>query len=213
MKKHFFTGLILLLPITLTIIIVLFLVRLLTSPFLDLAETMLIHYGIVEAPNGTFPQSEWLTISVKLLILVVLGAITLLIGILGNWALSSTLFRFTGKFFKRIPFFSKIYKATQDVVKTLFNSKGSSFAQVVLIPFPHQQAYSMGFLPQHLSPDSTPETEVSVFMPATPNPTTGFMMKFPCRDLVLLDMKVEDALKYLISCGSLPAEFQQTQST
>lgn len=200
MRKLFFTGLITLLPFTLTVLIVLFVVNIFTNPFQGSVEAILDYYDLLDKPLLFFSGADVLYFSSKLFVIIALFAFTVLIGFFGRMVIANTLFRFGDYLIQRIPFVNKVYKATQDVVNTLFKSKGNSFSQVALVRFPHSKAYCLGLISVKQTPESHTDS-VLVFIPGTPNPTAGFMLAYRYEDIIFLDMKVEDGLKFIISCG------------
>jgi uncharacterized membrane protein len=104
----------------------------------------------------------------------------------------------------KIPFINGVYKACRDIIQTLFANKSNSFKQVVLVPFPSPGVFAIGLVTNEniAGIDASQEKSyVAVFVPTTPNPTSGFLMMFKEEQLIYLDMKVEEALKYVISCG------------
>lgn len=206
MRKLFFTGLVILLPFTLTLLIVLFVANLFTSPFEGTVASLLDYYGLLDHPFLFFSGEQILFFSSKLLALVALFVLIVLIGILGQMVIAKTIFRFSEYMIHRIPFVNKLYKSTQDVVQTVFKSKGSSFSQAALVPFPHPGAYSMGLISEIQTAEKHADN-VLVFIPGTPNPTAGFMLTYKYEEIIFLDMKVEDAIKFMISCGTLNVEF------
>jgi uncharacterized membrane protein len=112
---------------------------------------------------------------------------------------------------KKIPFVRTIYRTCQDVIKTIFTSKTNSFKQVVLVKFPNPNTYSLGFLTGDQMPgfqDCVHGSGITVFIPTTPNPTSGFLMMYKREDVLYLDMKVEDAFKFIISCGVITPSFR-----
>ncbi|MEI8366097.1 MAG: DUF502 domain-containing protein, partial [Parachlamydiaceae bacterium] len=105
----------------------------------------------------------------------------------------------------RIPFIRSVYKTCRDVIGTLFTSSSNSFKQVVLVPYPSQDTKAIGLVTRdNIQIDGSKEVLIAVFIPTTPNPTSGFLILFKKDSLIYLDMKVEDALKYVISCGVIP---------
>jgi len=109
----------------------------------------------------------------------------------------------------RIPLLNKIYGATKQVNDALVTGNKNSFKTVVLIEFPHPGSYSMGFL---TSEDAEIQVNpgqklVCVFVPTTPNPTSGFLMLVPDEKVMRLKMSVADGLKYIISLGAIAPEF------
>ena len=104
----------------------------------------------------------------------------------------------------RIPIVNTVYKTTQDIIKTLFVSDKNTFKQVVMVPFPREDIFVLGLIARE-----SPETccnaikneLISVLVPTTPNPTTGFLLMVKKSDLIHIDMKPEEAIKYIVSCG------------
>jgi uncharacterized membrane protein len=108
-----------------------------------------------------------------------------------------------------IPLLNKIYGVTKQVNDALVTGNKNSFKTVVLIEFPHSGSYSLGFLTSEdaeirVKPE---EKLVCVFVPTTPNPTSGFMMLVPDEKVTRLKMSVADGLKYIISLGAIAPEF------
>jgi len=105
----------------------------------------------------------------------------------------------------RMPVVRPVYKSLKQIFETLFSKSGSSFRRVALVEFPSPGMWSLVFLSQSASPDIAarlPDTEhVAAFMPCTPNPTTGFFFYVPRRDLIELDITVEQAMTLLMSAG------------
>lgn len=207
MKKNFFTGLLILFPFTMTLIIVVFVVNFFTSPFQGIVENILTHYGFFSNTQGFLSSPQALHIISKLLVLIALIIITIIIGFLGRLMVIRSLFHFGDKVIHRIPLINKLYKASQDVVHTLFNTKGTSFSQVVLVPFPNSKAYSIGFITQQQK-SSGAKDRLSIFVPGTPNPTMGFMLVYRYEEVIFTEMKVEEALKFVVSCGIMTPDFQ-----
>jgi uncharacterized membrane protein len=197
MKKHFFTGLALLLPLILTALIVFFLFNIITKPFMGLVSGVLSGFGWNE-------QGQFLEITSKILAFVFLTGLVLLVGFLGQLFLTKTFFSLTNKIILKIPIINKIYKAAHDVVHTLFSSKENQFTQVVLVPFPEKGSVSLGLVTNECLPTGTDTTHaglLSVFVPGTPNPTMGFMLMYRREEVTFVNLKVDEALKIIISCG------------
>jgi uncharacterized membrane protein len=115
----------------------------------------------------------------------------------------------TDRAIMRIPLLNKIYGATKQVNDALVTGNKNSFKTVVMIEFPHAGSYSLGFL---TSEDAeirvrAEEKLVCVFVPTTPNPTSGFLMLVPDEKVTRLKMSVADGLKYIISLGAIAPEF------
>ena len=104
----------------------------------------------------------------------------------------------------RIPLVRSIYSSFKQVTETLLSSKSKSFRKVVLVEYPRKGAWCMGFLTNKgigVASKSSGQDLMSVFVPTTPNPTSGFIVMFPAADILELDLSVEDGFKYIISMG------------
>jgi len=197
-KNTFFTGLVILLPVALTVAILMFLFNFLTDPFRGAVQAVLSYYDVLDGSDTM--QS----IVSKILVLLFLFGLTMLLGWVGRWFFFNSLVDAGNYVLNRIPFIRSIYKTSQDVINTLFGSSQQSFKKVVLVPFPDKSTRSIGFVTREDIGDPLPGQQkkwVSVFVPTAPNPTSGFLMLFPANDVEPLDMKVEEAFKYVISCG------------
>jgi len=180
-------GILIWLPLALTILIFLFLLR-----FADQA--------LLLVPAR---YKEWLP-PVPGLGALLAVLILLLTGFLGANLLGQRMVRFYEKVLHRIPLVRSVYGAIKHFAEIVFSEGGTSFKKVLLIEFPRPGLYSICFLTaedvqevQHRTGDDV----VTVFMPTTPNPTTGFMMFVARKDTIELDMSVEEALKLIISLG------------
>ena len=210
MKKYFSTGLGILLPIALTFMIVGFLINFLTKPFLTMAQAFIIQTDIFTTPFLLFNESTLITIVSKILILVIIVLVIFIVGLVGKFFLIDYLFRMGDYLFHRLPFINKIYKASQDIVGSLFSSTSSSFSQVVLVPFPSIDNLSIGLITKDaliINTGNGEEEIVPVYVPGTPNPTVGFMLMFKKSQLIYADMKAEEAMKFVVSCGISMPEF------
>lgn len=209
MKKYFITGLIILLPVAVTLIVMVFIFNLLTEPFIGLVNE------IFAANHIDLTGS----VSVRLLgqliaLIVLLGAITLL-GLLTRMFFLNTLIGYGEWILHRIPLISPIYKTCKDVVQTVFSEKSSSFKQAVLIPFPTTASKAIGLVTREdmgvLAPTKD-KTWIAVFVPTTPNPTSGFLVIVPKEEIIYLTMSVEEAFTCILSCGVILTPIQRTNA-
>lgn len=204
MKKYFITGLVLLLPLTLTVLIVAFVVNFLTKPFMGLVVKILSETKMQQIHTHILSSEQIVKYGSQIIILIGLVLFTIVLGLFARWFIFKALIKLSDKILHRIPLVNKVYKTTQEIVKTLFITDKNSFKQVVMVPFPRKGMYSLGLVSRK-SPDTCMEAVkkelISVFVPTTPNPTTGFLLLFNKEDLIYLDMKTEDAIKYIVSCG------------
>jgi uncharacterized membrane protein len=211
MKKDFITGLVILLPVAVTFFVLGFLIDLFTDPFLNFTEGVLHHYRLLDKPFFIFSADQVLLFWSRLFILLFLAALTLLTGFITHLFFLDYLFTQSSKFINRIPIINRIYRTAQDGVNALFNRDKDSHTKVVLVPYPHQKAYCIGMMPhQSLNPDSDASylDKVSVFVPGAPNPSMGFMLIYQRDQVKILDMTVEEALKFIVSCGAMKTNFK-----
>ena len=117
----------------------------------------------------------------------------------GQWAL-----RQGGRIVNRIPIVKSIYSSVKQVSDTLFSSSGNAFREAVLVQYPRAGSWTIAFVtgkPSGEVASKLPSEHTSVYVPTTPNPTSGFFLMVPTADLKPLDMSVDEALKYIISMG------------
>ncbi|MFM2185824.1 MAG: DUF502 domain-containing protein [Burkholderiaceae bacterium] len=117
----------------------------------------------------------------------------------GQWAL-----RQGGRIVKRIPIVKSIYSSVKQVSDTLFSSSGNAFREAVLVQYPRQGAWTIAFVTGKPSGEVAAHLQnehTSVYVPTTPNPTSGFFLMVPTSELRPLGMSVDEALKYIISMG------------
>ena len=105
----------------------------------------------------------------------------------------------------RVPVLNKIYGTIKQVNESFQNNK-SSFKQVVLVSFPHARSRSLAFVTGEQK-GLGPEKLISVFIPTTPNPTSGFLMLVPESEITKLDISVADGIKYIISLGAISPDY------
>jgi len=210
-KKDFITGLVILTPLALTIVIVGFIINLLTEPFIGIFQSILSNFGLLDEGFLFLSPAKLQLYLAKFLILVFLFLITLGLGFLARWLFLNTLLKFWDSLIHRIPIVNSVYKVCQDVIATIFTSSTSSFKQVVLVKFPSDVNYAIGLITREGIKDIYRESAVpliSVFVPTTPNPTSGFLMMYPESDIIRLKMSVEEAFKFIISCGVIHAPLE-----
>jgi uncharacterized membrane protein len=198
MRKNFLTGLILLLPAILTLIILGFVVNLLTDPFVNILQGTLNF-------NISLHNNSALLLLIRIFIMIAIFFFTIFVGYITQTFFTYSFIRLVDELFKRIPIINTIYKSIKDVIDTLFSAKGSSFKQVVLVPYPNETSLSVGFITStnDISTDDDPRLKdrIPVFVAGAPNPTVGFILIYPKDQVIYINMKVEEAFKLLVSCG------------
>ncbi|CRX39489.1 DUF502 domain-containing protein [Estrella lausannensis] len=209
MKRNFITGLIILLPVAMTVWIVSLLLSWLTAPFSGPVLSVFAKWRILEAGFLFIPGETLQLLLSKLLIVSSLVLITLLLGFVASRFFIHFLLSRWDAIIKKIPFISTVYKTSQDVIHTVLKQDSNSFKQVVIVPFPNPTSHAVGFVTKEKMenvPGKEGKTMVGVFVPTTPNPTSGFIVLYDVSEVTYIDMKVEDALKYVISCGAIMNE-------
>ncbi len=151
-----------------------------------------------------------------------LGLITLLVFILALGVVAGNVF---GKeliltwerLLKRIPLINKVYTATYQISQAFLGKPDRRiFSKVALVQFPRKDCYAIGFITATVTGEiqaKTPEKLCSVFVPTTPNPTSGFLIQEPEDRIIILDMSVEDAIKFVISAGSITPPYSPESDT
>ena len=209
MKKYFITGLVILLPLVITIAVIIFLVNFFTTPFVDIVSSILHRFNFITRGFLFLTPEQVIRYISQLLILLLLFAFTVCLGIIVRSFFINTFFALCDRILHRVPIVNTVYKTTQEIIKTVFASDKNAFKQVVMVPFPRPDIYVLGLIaresPQACS-QAAGENLISVLVPTTPNPTTGFLLMFKREDLIYVDMRPEDALKYIISCGVIVPE-------
>jgi uncharacterized membrane protein len=192
MKKSFFTGLVILLPVVITVFVVSYIVNLCTYPFLHIFQYL-------------FETNNKIIVALsKVIILCFLVVFIWILGVVGRYIAIRSVVSFGDWTFHKIPIINKIYKIIKDIVKSIFASDAKAFTQVVLVPFPQKDSWILGLVSGKapcLFSDSIKTELTTVFVPTTPSPISGFLLMYKPQDLIYLDMNLEQAFKYIVSCG------------
>jgi uncharacterized membrane protein len=193
MKKYFITGLLIWIPLVITLWVLKTVVDVLDQSLLLL-------------PVG-WQTENWLGIHIPglgtlLTLLIILGT-----GVFATNFFGAQLIELWHEILHRIPVVNSIYSSVKQISDTLFSSSGQAFRKALLVQWPRENMWTIAFLTgtpgpgvaRHLPPDC-----VAVYVPTTPNPTGGYFVVVPRRDVIELDMSVDQALKYIISMGVAP---------
>ena len=197
LRHYFVTGLLVWLPMGITVWVLTWLVGMLDSIFLTVL-------GALDAIiPGMHAAAESLRnvpgLGVMLVALVILATGVFVANMFGQWAV-----RQWGKLIDRIPVVRSIYTSVKQVADTLFSGSGNAFSKALLVQYPHANSWTIAFLTGQPSGEVARHLQsefISVYVPTTPNPTSGFFLLMPRANVIELDMSVDDALKYIISMG------------
>ena len=201
MKKDFIAGILVWAPLAVTIWVISWGLGLLDGVF-----GSVMHAIIVVLPNSAtsdvqhFRDIPGVGILIVIFIIMLTGLIA--ISFAGQWWL-----KVWDKFVHRIPIVRSIYSSVQQVSSTLFSGSGQAFSKALLIRYPHADSWAIAFqtgIPAKEVTAKLGEDYVNVFLPTTPNPTSGFFMIVPRSMTIELEMSVEEALKHIVSMGSVP---------
>jgi uncharacterized membrane protein len=196
-RQYFLTGLLVWLPMGITVWVLTWLVSLLDGIFLAILGALDAVIPGMHALAETLRHVPGL--GVLLVALVIFSTGVFVTNLFGQWWM-----RQWAKVITRIPVVRTIYSSVKQVADTLFSGSGNAFSKALLVQYPHQGAWTIAFLTGNPGPQVAkhlPGECVSVYVPTTPNPTSGFFLMIPKANVVELDMSVDDALKYIISMG------------
>ncbi len=206
-RNNIVVGLVLIAPIVITGFIIHFLIKLVADNALTRFITDLLFRLFPEAiRDGTVKFILGQVISVLLVVIALF-----LIGFFVRSYFGRHLYRLGEKLLVRIPVFNKIYIQIRHISETIFSQRQTMFKEVVLVEYPRKGLYSVAFVTSSVPsgfarklPHDGPETDfAALFIPTTPNPTSGLMIFAPRTDLVVLPISVSDAMKLIISGGAV----------
>jgi len=196
-KRWFFTGLVLLIPVLVTVYL-----------FLAVVRSMDGMLHLVPAP---YQPDQLLGFHIPGLGVLLTLVVILLTGMIGASFIGRWFVRCGEKIVDRIPLVRSVYGAIKHVLKTVLQDNKDAFRRVVLIEYPRPGLFVLAFVAgadkgevQH----RTGEQVVAVFVPTTPNPTSGFLLYVPEKDTIPLDMSVEDGMKCVISAGVISPKWK-----
>lgn len=199
-RSNFLTGLAVVLPAVISIGALIWIfgtVANITDTLLFFLPRELTHHNRGEGPMYWY----WSIVALALAVCLVCS-----VGVLARNYFGKRMIEWVDAALLQVPFLNKIYGATKQVNEALTSGNKNAFKTVVLIEFPRQGVYSLGFITSegHAEAEAKmKENLVCVFVPTTPNPTSGFMMLVPADKVTRLEMSVADGLKYIISLGSI----------
>jgi len=205
-RNAFFSGIVLLLPLAATV----WIVDLLLTQVGEPASGWLFYFLDTR-------EHPWFKFGLNILsTLIVVGLITGF-GFLSRYFIGRIVMGLVERIVTRLPFVKTIYKTTKQIVETFRQENQPAFQKVVLIEYPRPGTYALAFLTSKTTCEphiKVGKPLVHVFMPTTPNPTTGFLLLLPETDITLLDMSIGDGMKLIISGGAVvPAATVQSDQS
>jgi uncharacterized membrane protein len=209
-KKYIFAGLLVWLPLAITLWVLSWLVGAMDGIFANVlfGLSSVMPLAVSDSLQHLL-QIRGLGVVLVFLVLISTGAFAS--NVAGRWLVNQW-----DKLFTHIPIVKSIYTSVKKVSDTLFSSNGNAFRKAVLVQYPRQGAWTIAFQ------TGTPSGEVashigaghiSVYVPTTPNPTSGFFLLVPSADVIELNMSVDEALTYVISMGAVSPDLPVTKTT
>ncbi len=203
LRASFLTGLVVIAPVGLTIWLIWSVVGWIDGFVLPLVPKAYHPDRMIQDFLGLDPSSQF---NVRGLGVVIFLIFTIIMGWMAKGIIGRSLIRFAEGLVERTPVVRTIYSGIKQISETIFAQSDRSFETACLIEYPRRGIWALGFISTtakgEIAAKSDPSGEMlSVFVPTTPNPTSGFLLFFPRKDVVELDMSVEDAAKLVISAG------------
>jgi len=187
LRNYFITGVVVLIPIGFTLYL---------SKILIGLSSKILPENI--NPNSYLPfEIPGIEILISLIFITIVGGLSLSF-------LGKRILKLIDDLFKRIPFLRTIYSAILQMTET-FSNKENDKKSVVLIEYPRKGVWAVGFATKENKSQMAQKTNqklINVFVPTTPNPTSGFLLMFPIEDVIYLDMSFEEASKFIVSAGT-----------
>ncbi len=187
LRNYFITGVVVLIPIGFTLYL---------SKVLIGLSSKILPENI--NPNSYLPyEIPGIEILISLIFITIVGGLSLSF-------LGKRILKLIDDLFKRIPFLRTIYSAIVQMTET-FSKKDNDKKSVVLIEYPRKGVWAVGFATKENTGEMAKKTNkklINVFVPTTPNPTSGFLLMFPIEDVIYLDMTFEEASKFIVSAGT-----------
>lgn len=201
LRRYILTGLFVWVPLAVTIIVFQLIV--------GYADNLLFLLPDAWQPKALFGFNIWGLGAIVVLVVLFLT------GFLASNYLGRFLLSIGNDVMEHIPVVRSVYSAVKQISDTMFTNKGKSFRKVVMIRYPQKETWSLAFQTSESLGEvnmKMPGHMVSVFVPTTPNPTSGFLLMVPREDMIELDMSVDDALKMIISLGVIVPAWPKPQA-
>ena len=188
LRNYFITGIVVLVPIGITLY--------LTKFFISISSRLIPH---------DLNPNNYLSFAIPGLEIILSVVFITIIGGLSLSFIGKRVLKFVNDLFKRIPILRTIYSALGQMTETFAPNKRGKKKSVVLIEYPRKGSWAVGFATKDNEGEISKKTNsnlVNVFVPTTPNPTSGFLLMFPKDEIIYLDMTFEEASKFIVSAGT-----------
>ncbi len=192
LRRHFLTGLLAITPLAITSWILLQIYYLVSERVQPLVQKV---PGLGEA----YPEFVLTLMGFSVFALAII-----IVGMFTRNLIGMAFFRLVDRFFARIPVVKSLFAATKQLSEVFLQDRRTAFQKVVLFQYPRQGLFSIGFVTR----DETDEPLVNIFLPTTPNPTSGYLLLVPREDVRVLDVPVEEAIKLIVSGGAIMTGLQ-----
>ena len=188
LRNYFITGVVVLIPIGFTLYLTKFIIGI---------SSKLIPQNI--NPNNYLPYAiPGIEILISVIFITLVGGLSLSF-------LGKRILKLIDDLFKRIPFLRTIYSAILQMTETFSNKDDNDKKSVVLVQYPRKGVWAVGFATKENKGQMAKKTNqnlINVFVPTTPNPTSGFLLMFPVEEVIYLNMSFEEASKFIVSAGT-----------
>jgi uncharacterized membrane protein len=201
-KSYFLTGIIVTAPVAITV-------------YMSYCLLVWVNTSTSKLIPKQWTIGDFVPYAVPGLGLILLVVLLIFIGMFTTGYMGGFFVRLWEKIIRKMPIVSSIYSLFKQIFETFLSQKKNSFREVVLIEYPRKGIWTLAFVSQdqtggEIEKKSKTKT-LSVFVPTTPNPTSGFLLFIPRSDVIKLNMSVEDGIKYVISCGIVAPEKFETR--
>ena len=205
LRGNFLAGLIIVAPIGLTLWLIWTVVGWIDSWVWPFVPNAYQPEELVNRILGRAPGNE-ITVNVRGIGVVIFLVFTMLVGWVGKGLIGRSFLRIGERFVERMPVVRSVYNAAKQLAETVFSQRDTSFDKACLVEYPRKGIWAIAFISTNAKGEidaqlSENEPTVTVFLPTTPNPTSGFLLFLPRSEVKVLDMTVEDAAKLVISAG------------
>ena len=211
LRSSFLTGLVVIMPVSFTIWLFWTFIGWVDSFVLPFVPDFYQPENLVRYAIGEDAYNRWIGEGVKINIrgvgVVFFLLFTVLVGWIAKGLIGRSLINYAENLVNRMPVVRSIYSGVKQIAETVFAQTERSFEEACLIQYPRKGIWAIGFVSTTAKGEVSQrggdegEALLSVFVPTTPNPTSGFLLFFPEKDVIKLDMSVEDAAKLVISAG------------